>query len=593
MPGVAPRSVRPVGPDLRVVALLAGLWIAPWSAMTVAAWVAGGSPSASPIDFVNPARIAHQLDLDRGSFVWWHLVAAYGDVRAWLFWLALVTLVLAPVSLVLVSAQVRQRLLRVGGWLIASEGTVQRASRWATGSDLRGMYVRRPRRGCFTLGSRGRRLIATESETSVLVIGPTRSGKTTGLVVTNLFDWDGPAVVTSTKSELVDVTAAQRQSVGPVYVYDPTGELGDRVQRITWSPLAGCDDLDRAWMVATWLCAGLQQTGNRGDNDWAHWAESGKLLLAPLLFAAASTHRTIVDVHGWIHAFDTVTPSALIGDMLFEPVAATNGDPYRASSMLQAIDQRPEKERGTVFSTVMRVFSVFNERAVAESALACQLRPDDFLSRRGTLYLCTPRQSPERIASLFVGVLMSIVTAAYARSDRLVNAQWPTSSPLGLFLDELANVVPIEELPALASQGAGRGVVLMSIVQDLSQLRARYGQDRAYSIVNNHACKVILPGVSDPETNDVLSRIIGRSEFTDVAVNHGGDGRVGRTYSVRHDSMATPDALRQLRAGSAIVVHRGRPPAAVRLRPWYSDRRLRKLAERRFLKNADFARRPG
>jgi type IV secretory pathway TraG/TraD family ATPase VirD4 len=133
----------------------------------------------------------------------------------------------------------------------------------------------------------------------------------------------------------------------------------------------------------------------------------------------------------------------------------------------------------------------------------------------------------------------------------------------------------------------------MSVVQDLSQLRTRYGQDRTYSIVNNHACKVILPGVSDPETNDVLSRIIGRGEFTDVAVNHGGDGRVGRTYSVRHDSMAAPDALRQLRAGSAIVVNRGRPPAVVRLRPWYSDRRFRQFADRHYLKNADYANRPG
>src|SRR4029077_8724173 len=103
---------------------------------------------------------------------------------------------------------------------------------------------------------------------------------------------------------------------------------------------------------------------------------------------------------------------------------------------------------------------------------------------RGTLYLCTPRQTPERVASLFVGILMTVVTSAYARSDRDESNRDRAS--LGLFLDELANVVPIEDLPALASQGAGRGVMLMSIVQDLSQLRARYGVDRANTILNNH-----------------------------------------------------------------------------------------------------------
>jgi len=46
--------------------------------------------------------------------------------------------------------------------------------------------------------------------------------------------------------------------------------------------------------------------------------------------------------------------------------------------------------------------------------------------------------------------------------------------------------------------------MLLSIVQDLSQLRARYGNDRANTILNNHGCKIILPGISDPETADEL-----------------------------------------------------------------------------------------
>jgi type IV secretion system protein VirD4 len=313
-------------------------------------------------------------------------------------------------------------------------------------------------------------MFATQPETSVLVIGPTRSGKTSGLVIPNLFDWNGPVIATSTKSELVELTAGYRQSVGPVHVYDPTGEIGDRFCTVTWSPITGCDDLDRAWTVASWLCAALQQGGGRGDNDWAHWAESGKLLIAPLLYVAAVTGHTIVDVRTWVHGFDIATPITLLEELLLDPATVGDADPVRAMSMLASVDQRPERERGTVFSTVMRIFNVFTERAVAESAMSSRFEPEEFLRRRGTLYLCTPRQTPERVASLFVGILMTVVSAAYALSD--ANPERRNSAGLGLFLDELANVVPIEDLPALASQGAGRGVMLMSIVQDLSQLRA-------------------------------------------------------------------------------------------------------------------------
>jgi type IV secretory pathway TraG/TraD family ATPase VirD4 len=243
-------------------------------------------------------------------------------------------------------------------------------------------------------------------------------------------------------------------------------------------------------------------------------------------------------------------------------------------AMLSSVDQRPEKERGTVFSTVMRIFSVFNESAVAASAMTSQFDPQSFLRDRGTLYLCTPRQSPERIASLFVGILMTVVTRAYAVAARLPRGR--LQPELALFLDELANVVPIEELPALASQGAGRGIVLMSIIQDFSQLRVRYGADRANSILNNHGCKMVLPGVSDPETSEVIAKLVGRAEYTDVQVSHN-DGKASRSYSLRREQMASPDALRQLPEGTGVVLYRGKPPTIVRLRPWYAERTLTDL----------------
>jgi type IV secretion system protein VirD4 len=304
-----------------------------------------------------------------------------------------------------------------------------------------------------------------------------------------------------------------------------------------------------------------------------------------LLFVAAKTGHTIVYVRTWIHAFDIATPMSLLEELLLDPAIVGDADPVRAMSMLASVDQRPERERGTVFSTVMRIFNVFTERAVAESALSSRFDADAFLRRRGTLYLCTPRQTPERLASLFVGILMTVVTAAYARVD--ADPQSRHNNNLGLFLDELANVVPIEDLPSLASQGAGRGVMLMSVVQDLSQLRSRYGTDRANTVLNNHGCKVILPGITDPETAEILGKLVGRAEYTERQVSLGADGRVTRTYSTRHDAMATPDALRQLRAGSGIVIHRDSPPAYVDLPFWFAKPRYRRLAKVPYFRNAE------
>ncbi|GAC1569479.1 MAG: hypothetical protein NVS3B18_00420 [Candidatus Dormibacteria bacterium] len=546
----------------------------PWLLLTGAAIVSGGHPVVSPLDFINPVRLVTLYHADGNAIVWWHLVGAVQPAHVWMFIgfivVAVASMVAGVVGILLTWAG---GVPGIGASRLLVPGRLQRTSRWATWRDLRTLQVRRARPGSLVLGRRGPHLIATEAETSVLVIGPTRSGKTSGLVVPNLLEWHGPAVVTSTKSELVDLTAAHRRSIGPVFVYDPTGEIPERVDTVSWSPLAGCEILDVAWMVATWLCAGLQQGGGRGDNDWAQWAESGKLLIAPLLFTAAACDRTLVDVRDWIPGFDLDTPTALLIE-LSAAHPAHDADPQRAIAMLSSVDQRPEKERGTVFSTVMRIFSVFNERAVAASAMTSRFDPLRFLRENGTLYLCTPRQSPERVASLFVGILMTVVTRAYGVAARQPRGR--LHPELGLFLDELANVVPIEELPALASQGAGRGIVLMSIIQDFSQLRARYGADRANSILNNHGCKMVLPGISDPETTEIVARLVGRGEYTDVQVSHN-DGRASRSYTLRRDQMASPDALRQLQEGTGVVLYRGKPPTIVRLRSWYADRTLRDL----------------
>ena len=371
-----PRPGANVWRDVGTSAGLIALWIAPWLVITAATCAAGGRPSLSPVDFINPGGIMRRLASGSGPLDWWVLVAPRSGVLAWKFW--------ASVALILVAGAgggivVRLQLTRVSHGRFrrfAPAGRrVMRTARWARAVDLRSLHGRPGRAGVFLLGRHGRRMLVTQPETSVLVIGPTRSGKTAGLVIPNLLEWDGPAIATSTKSELVDLTAGRRQALGPVYVYDPTGEIGGgRVRSVTWSPIAGCGDLDRAWMVASWLCASLQQGGGRGDNDWSHWAESGKLLIAPLLYVAAVTGRTIVDVRTWIHGFDIATPINILEDMLLDPAAAGDSDPFRAMSMLASVDQRPERERGTVFSTVMRIFNVFTERAVAEFGLVESLR---------------------------------------------------------------------------------------------------------------------------------------------------------------------------------------------------------------------------
>ena len=64
--------------------------------------------------------------------------------------------------------------------------------------------------------------LTTPAEDSLLVLGAQRSGKTSAIAIPALLEWTGAAVATSTKEELLKLTAGQRATHGPIYVFAPS-----------------------------------------------------------------------------------------------------------------------------------------------------------------------------------------------------------------------------------------------------------------------------------------------------------------------------------------------------------------------------------
>jgi type IV secretion system protein VirD4 len=110
-------------------------------------------------------------------------------------------------------------------------------------------------------------------------------------------------------------------------------------------------------------------------------------------------------------------------------------------------------------------------------------------------------------------------------------------------------------------------------------MRARWPQ-RAETILNNHRAKIIGAGISCPTTLQHISRILGDAEITQrsTSTTPGDRGRQATTVSSTWRAIAPANVLREARPGCAVLIYDNLPPAVVRLRPWYRDRRLRQLA---------------
>ena len=158
------------------------------------------------------------------------------------------------------------------------------AARFASRRELSALRVRRPQPGRVTLGVHGGRLVAAEPRASVLVVGPSQSGKTTGVVVPALLEWQGPVLSTSIKSDVVKDTYAARTARGEVRVFDPTGATG--LPHTPWSPVAAAGSWEGARRVAARLL-GVGEHGSARSADESFWRPAGARYLAPLLLAAA------------------------------------------------------------------------------------------------------------------------------------------------------------------------------------------------------------------------------------------------------------------------------------------------------------------
>jgi type IV secretion system protein VirD4 len=190
------------------------------------------------------------------------------------------------------------------------------------------------------------------------------------------------------------------------------------------------------------------------------------------------------------------------------------------------------------------------------------------------LYLCAPAHDQRRLTPLFVSVVRQAIEHVY---DRAARTHRPLDPPLLIVLDEAANIAPLADLDALASTAAGHGIQLVTVWHDLAQITTRYGS-RATTVVNNHRAKLFLSGISDPSTLDYASHLIGEEEVLLPATTHGGPSGPSTTRSPSVRRLAPPDALRRIAPGEGVLVYGDRPPARLRLRPWFSDPGLRQRA---------------
>jgi type IV secretory pathway TraG/TraD family ATPase VirD4 len=88
---------------------------------------------------------------------------------------------------------------------------------------------------------------------------------------------------------------------------------------------------------------------------------------------------------------------------------------------------------------------------------------------------------------------------------------------------------------------------------------------------------MLLPGVADLDTLRYFAGLVGDEEAREITRTTGAGGTT-RSSGRRRRPLLAAESLRQLPEGHALLLYGRIPPTRLRLRMWFADRRLRRIA---------------
>jgi type IV secretion system protein VirD4 len=194
--------------------------------------------------------------------------------------------------------------------------------------------------------------------------------------------------------------------------------------------------------------------------------------------------------------------------------------------------------------------------ASADRASACAFSAAALLDNADTVFVVAPSDENVPLAPLVGGLVEEIRGEALRRST----ATGTLALPLLLALDEVATICPLPSLPQIAAEGGGRNVLLLAVLQDLSQAAARWGREVADGLMTLAGAKLVLPGLADADTLQRIETLAGKHwvEHTSTQDTTSGGflGEVswGTYRSLTEEPRIPAGAVRQLAPGSALCI---------------------------------------
>lgn len=310
-------------------------------------------------------------------------------------------------------------------------------------------------------------MLTSSSDSHLMTIAPTGSGKGRSVIIPNLLNYAGPVVAIDPKAELFDVTAEARAKMGQrIYLIDPFRKR-KHVAAARLNPFDLMTLHDSIIESDAQMLASLMADGHDFGTD-AFWNDMANILVSGMITHLATgeppEHRTLTHLRDRMSRgrLDYELAELLDEDKIVNPMARHAIETY--------LEIPSDRTRPSVMSTARSYFGMLNGPGIDEMLSHSTINLQDVV--RGepmTIYIVIP---PSKLKShrLLLRLIITTLLSAVMSREHI-----PAVRTL-FMLDEAAQLGYLPALVQAQTLLRAYGLQVWSFWQSASQLKTIYSE---------------------------------------------------------------------------------------------------------------------
>ena len=340
----------------------------------------------------------------------------------------------------------------------------------------------------------------------LMTVAPARCGKGVSSVIPNLLTYEGSVLAIDVKGELSMITAARRghgdaarkiEGMGQdVMVVDPWGITDAPENSACFNPMDWLDPNDKDISEnAMILWDSIIVSSGSKETFWGDEAKAlGVGLTLHVATAESEKHNRNLGRVRDIIVSSTSQFDEVLNDMLASPNPIVRSTALRTAS-------KDIKLLSNVLATLQSHTHFLDSVRLRQNMSRSDFKFEDLKSKKMSVYLVLPADRLQTF-SRWLRLLIQQAITVNAR-----NIDQKPEKPILFMLDEVAALGKMSIIPQAYGLMAGYGMMLWSIVQNLSQLEDIYGKGWETFIGNSGVLQYY--GSRDLKSAEYFSRITG------------------------------------------------------------------------------------